>query len=158
MKLKLSYIICAVLVPLVMMITLALLVSVLQFKQDVALSAKTLLRFSEDVSTASWRVTGQAVKLADRPCAEILSELNRIFVILVCWKRAICSVPLLAESRRILFLCHQVKRSQRRYLPGGFAHLAGWPVGLAGPRWFTHSKSRRIKRRLLSSILGMSRS
>lgn len=77
MKLKLSYIICAVLVPLVMMITLALLVSVLQFKQDVALSAKTLLRFSEDVSTASWRVTGQAVKLADRPCAEILSELNR---------------------------------------------------------------------------------
>ena len=40
MKLKLSYIICAVLVPLVMMITLALLVSVLQFKQDVALSAK----------------------------------------------------------------------------------------------------------------------
>ncbi|HBX6409249.1 TPA: cyclic diguanylate phosphodiesterase, partial [Klebsiella pneumoniae] len=54
MKLKLSYIICAVLVPLVMMITLALLVSVLQFKQDVALSAKTLLRFSEDVSTASW--------------------------------------------------------------------------------------------------------
>lgn len=77
MKLKLSYIICAVLVPLVMMLTLALLVSVLQFKQDVALSAKTLLRFSEDVSTASWRVTGQAVKLADRPCAEILSELNR---------------------------------------------------------------------------------
>ncbi len=65
------------LVPLVMMLTLALLVSVLQFKQDVALSAKTLLRFSEDVSTASWRVTGQAVKLADRPCAEILSELNR---------------------------------------------------------------------------------
>ncbi|STR58644.1 diguanylate cyclase/phosphodiesterase domain-containing protein [Klebsiella pneumoniae] len=55
MKLKLSYIICAVLVPLVMMLTLALLVSVLQFKQDVALSAKTLLRFSEDVSTASWR-------------------------------------------------------------------------------------------------------
>ncbi len=77
MKLKLSYIICAVLVPLVMILTLALLVSVLQFKQDVALSAKTLLRFSEDVSTASWRVTGQAVKLADRPCAEILSELNR---------------------------------------------------------------------------------
>lgn len=95
-----------------MMLTLALLVSVLQFKQDVALSAKTLLRFSEDVSTASWRVTGQAVKLADRPCAEILSELNRTRAFtpyirdIGLLERAICSVPLLAESRRILFLCH----------------------------------------------------
>ncbi len=69
MKLKLSYIICAVLVPLVMMITLALLVSVLQFKQDVALSAKTLLRFSEDVLNcfvaghrASRKISGQALR------------------------------------------------------------------------------------------------
>lgn len=58
MKLKLSFVICSVLVPLVVMIILALLVSVLQFKQDVDLSANTLLRFSNDVSTASWRVTG----------------------------------------------------------------------------------------------------
>ncbi len=45
MKLKLSYIICAVLVPLVMMITLALLVSVLQFKQDVAPECENLITF-----------------------------------------------------------------------------------------------------------------
>lgn len=77
MKLKLSFVICSVLVPLVVMIILALLVSVLQFKQDVALSANTLLRFSNDVSTASWRVTAKTVKIADRPCAEMLSELNR---------------------------------------------------------------------------------
>ncbi len=164
MKLKLSYIICAVLVPLVMMITLALLVSVLQFKQDVALSAKTLLRFSEDVPTASWRVTGQAVKLADRPCAEILSELNRTRAFtpyirdigLLEKGNLLCSF--VSREQAHPFPLPPVKRSQRRYLPGGFAHLAGWPVDLAGPRWFTHSKSRRIKRRLLSSILGMSRS
>ena len=59
MKLKLSFVICSVLVPLVVMIILALLVSVLQFKQDVALSANTLLRFSNDVSTASWRVAAK---------------------------------------------------------------------------------------------------
>ncbi|EOG8151857.1 EAL domain-containing protein [Citrobacter werkmanii] len=77
MKLKLSFVIYAVLVPLVIMIVLALLVCVLQFKQDVALSANTLLRFSNDVSTASWRVTEKTVKIADRPCTEMLSELNR---------------------------------------------------------------------------------
>lgn len=121
--------ICSVLVPLVVMIILALLVSVLQFKQDVALSANTLLRFSNDVSTASWRVTAKTVKIADRPCAEMLSELNRTRAFtpyirdigLLENGNLLCSF--VTRSRRTLFLCRRVKRSRRRYLPDGSVHL-----------------------------------
>ncbi|ELW3333419.1 EAL domain-containing protein [Salmonella enterica] len=76
MKVKSPLLFNSILLPLVLMSLLALPISIFQLKQDIILSANTLLRFSEDMSATSWRVTAKAIKLTAKHCGEILNELN----------------------------------------------------------------------------------
>lgn len=67
----------SILIPLGVMIFLALLVGTLLLKQDISLSAKTLLRFSSDMSAVSWRATKKASLLVNSACPEMLEALTR---------------------------------------------------------------------------------
>lgn len=77
MKVKRSFLFGSIFIPLVAMTLLALLASVMQLKQDINLSANTLLRYGEDLSVASWRVTAKTKQLAGVTCPDMLAELNR---------------------------------------------------------------------------------
>lgn len=64
-------------VPLIVMILVGLLAGIFQLKRDIAVSANTLLRFSADISAASWQVAGKAARLAESSCTDTLKELSR---------------------------------------------------------------------------------
>ncbi|EAN9689778.1 hypothetical protein ETI19_07590 [Salmonella enterica] len=64
-------------VPLIVMILVGLLAGIFQLKRDIAVSANTLLRFSADISAASWQVAGKATRLAESSCTDTLKELSR---------------------------------------------------------------------------------
>ncbi|MGS9356267.1 EAL domain-containing protein, partial [Salmonella enterica subsp. enterica serovar Infantis] len=59
-------------VPLILMILVGLLAGIFQLIRDIAVSANTLLRFSEDISAASWQVAGKAASLAESSCTDTL--------------------------------------------------------------------------------------
>lgn len=64
-------------VPLIVMILVGLLAGIFQLKRDIAVSANTLLRFSADISAASWQVARKAARLAESSCTDTLKELSR---------------------------------------------------------------------------------
>lgn len=64
-------------VPLIVMILVGLLAGIFQLKRDIAVSTNTLLRFSADISAASWQVAGKAARLAESSCSDTLKELSR---------------------------------------------------------------------------------
>lgn len=54
MKVRKIFLMLFIAVPLIVMILAGLLAGIFQLKRDIAVSANTLLRFSADMSNASW--------------------------------------------------------------------------------------------------------
>lgn len=77
MKVRKIFLMLFIAVPLIVMILAGLLAGIFQLKRDIAVSANTLLRFSADMSNASWQVAGKAASLAERSCTDTLKELSR---------------------------------------------------------------------------------
>lgn len=104
-------------VPLIVMILVGLLAGIFQLKRDIAVSANTLLRFSADISAASWQVAGKAARLAESSCSDTLKN---------CPERGpslLMSVTLgFWKWRYHLLLCH---RTDAIIFPGwqGFLYL-----------------------------------
>lgn len=63
MKVRKIFLMLFIAVPLIVMILAGLLAGIFQLKRDIAVSANTLLRFSADMSNASWQVAGKAASL-----------------------------------------------------------------------------------------------
>ncbi|EDU0976552.1 EAL domain-containing protein [Salmonella enterica subsp. enterica serovar Anderlecht] len=77
MKVRKLFLMLFIAVPLIVMILVGLLAGIFQLKRDIAVSANTLLRFSADISAASWQVAGKAARLAESSCTDSLKELSR---------------------------------------------------------------------------------
>ncbi|EAW4416966.1 hypothetical protein FE138_14580 [Salmonella enterica] len=77
MKVRKLFLMLFIAVPLIVMILVGLLAGIFQLKRDIAVSANTLLRFSADISAASWQVARKAARLAESSCTDTLKELSR---------------------------------------------------------------------------------
>lgn len=129
-------------VPLIVMILVGLLAGIFQLKRDIAVSANTLLRFSADISAASWQVAGKAARLAESSCTDTLKNCPErgpsllMSVTLGFWKMVISLAPLSQEPNAIIFPGWQGFLYLLLIRNGGCDLSVVWPKDPIALLWF----------------------